>query len=414
MKERVFTSDTFWVTDMTRPTDVLGGFRFRGNIRSKSELEAFQRIDTRFKEVFGEKYEVFMFEEPLSPEDQMQGTSSSKICVQIVPGELARPQDSPNWQPIAAGVLFLFTLATSYILGVSSNVGNIPAPIVEYLSQPEHLNAEEWPEFVRNWNPSLFLTSAGTIAVSVMFLQLAHDLGHRTMAFFKKIKLKGSLLLPSTQLGTLGSVTQLASLVKTRRDLWDLAFAGLASSGVASFVMLFIGVLISMDPATPKELLIPVPSILLQGSTLIGGLLQAVLGEAAAQRTIFLHPFTVAGWCGLSTTALNSLPVGSLDGGRVMYSAFGKGSLNVSSIFTYAGLALGVIGSSVALPFGLYVLICQRDPEIYLQNQVTPTDRSRQWITAVMIALSVFILLPMGLFDPSEASFGPTGGAPLL
>eukprot|EP00210_Caulerpa_lentillifera_P000285 g278.t1 len=414
MKDRVFTSDTFWVTDMIRLTDAFGGFRFRGNIRTKSELDAFFKIEAKLKEEFGDKYEVFMLEEPMSPEDQMSADSSARICVQIVPGEIARPQESPNWQPIAAGVLFLSTLATSYILGVSSNINNIPAPVMEYLSQAEHLNAQEWPDFVRNWNASLFLTSAGTIAVSVMFLQLAHDLGHRTMAFVKKIKLKGSLLLPSTQLGTLGSVTQLGSLVKTRQDLWDLAFAGLASSGIASTLMFFTGLLISMDPSTPKDFLVPVPSVLLQGSTLIGGLLQTILGEAALQRIVYLHPFTVAGWCGLATTALNSLPVGNLDGGRVMYSAFGKGSLNISSLFTYAGLALGVIGSSVALPFGLYVLICQRDPEVYIQNEVTSTNRTRQWITALMIALSVFILLPMGLFDTSQASFGPTGGAPPL
>lgn len=152
--------------------------------------------------------------------------------------------------------------------------------------------------------------------------------------------------------------------------------------------------------------------MLLQGSTFIGGLLQLILGEAASQRTVYLHPFTIAGWCGLTTAALNALPVGNLDGGRMMLSAYGRQPLNVSSIFTYAGLALGVIGSSLALPFGLYVLICDRDPEAYIQNQVTPTERTRQWITAVSIGVAVLILLPMGLFDANEAGLGP--GAPLI
>ena len=163
------------------------------------------------------------------------------------------------------------------------------------------------------------------------------------------------------------------------------------------------------DASVPREALVPVPSVLLQGSTLIGGLLQTVLGDAASARTILLHPFTIAGWCGLTTTALNALPVGNLDGGRMMLSAYGLRSLNVSSVFTYAGLALGIIGSSLALPFGLYILICDRDPEVYIQNQVTPTERTRKWITAISIILAVLVLLPMGLFDANDTGLGPGG-----
>lgn len=31
-----------------------------------------------------------------------------------------------------------------------------------------------------------------------------------------------------------------------------------------------------------------------------------------------MSPYVIAGWCGLITTALNTLPVGSLDGGRMV------------------------------------------------------------------------------------------------
>jgi hypothetical protein len=34
------------------------------------------------------------------------------------------------------------------------------------------------------------------------------------------------------------------------------------------------------------------------------------------------------------------------------------------------GLGLGLLGSSLALPFGLYVLICQRTAERFIQDQV--------------------------------------------
>lgn len=80
-----------------------------------------------------------------------------------------------------------------------------------------------------------------------------------------------------------------------------------------------------------------------------------------------MHPLVVAGWVGLFTNALNLLPVGSLDGGRLVQAAFGKGSLGTTSIITYICLALGLLGGSLALPFGLYIIILNRQPENYIQ-----------------------------------------------
>ncbi len=40
--------------------------------------------------------------------------------------------------------------------------------------------------------------------------------------------------------------------------------------------------------------------------------------EALSHSQVFVSPLLVGGWCGLVTTALNCLPVGNLDGGRVM------------------------------------------------------------------------------------------------
>jgi hypothetical protein len=48
-------------------------------------------------------------------------------------------------------------------------------------------------------------------------------------------------------------------------------------------------------------------------------------------------------------------------------SAFGRQALSLSSFFTYVGLGLGLLGSSLALPFGLYVIICQRGAEKYIK-----------------------------------------------
>ena len=50
-----------------------------------------------------------------------------------------------------------------------------------------------------------------------------------------------------------------------------------------------------------------------------------------------------------------------------LQASFGQSTLGITSFFTYVGLGLGFLGSSLALPFGLYVLICQRTSEKYVQ-----------------------------------------------
>lgn len=154
--------------------------------------------------------------------------------------------------------------------------------------------------------------------------------------------------------------------------------------------------LIQDSSLTPDQL-VPVPSSLLQGSLLLGTVIKLATGGPAlsSQAQVLLHPMTVAGWCGLVTTAFNLLPVGRLDGGRLLLAAYGKDSLYASSIFVYAGLGLGVLGSALALPFGLFVLICQREFEDKYCDQVTPLDQRRSSITVGLIFVALLILLPV-------------------
>ena len=199
-------------------------------------------------------------------------------------------------------------------------------------------------------------------------------------------------------------------MARSRTDLFDFAAAGLLAGGAASAALFAAGLAASAggggaDPAAAG--LIPIPSALFQGSLLLGGAAKLGLGaEALARANVYVSPLLVGGWCGLVTTALNALPVGNLDGGRVALvrgwvggwvggggvgvggggtsararprppppqhtharscpppraqAAYGKSALAFTSLLSYIGLGLGLLGSSLALPFGLYVLICQR------------------------------------------------------
>ena len=133
-----------------------------------------------------------------------------------------------------------------------------------------------------------------------------------------------------------------------------------------------------------------------KGSLLLGGVSQAVLGaDALSKAEVFIHPFAIVGWCGLISTAFNCLPVGSLDGGRLMQSMYGRKALSLSSLLSYIGLGFGLLGSTLALPFGLYVVICQRVPEQFVKDSVTRTDDRRALFGLLVILFAILTLIPM-------------------
>ena len=74
---------------------------------------------------------------------------------------------------------------------------------------------------------------------------------------------------------------------------------------------------------------------------------------------------------------------------------------------TLLGLALGLLGSSLSLPFGLYVLICQRTAERYVQDNLSPVSDARRTAAAIAILTSVLVLLPMAPELADTVGVGP-------
>ncbi|KAL7225764.1 hypothetical protein ACSBR1_021010 [Camellia fascicularis] len=77
-------------------------------------------------------------------------------------------------------------------------------------------------------------------------------------------------------------------------------------------------------------------------------------------------------------------------------SAFRKNALIGFGLTTYTLLGLGVLGGPLSLPWGLYVLICQRAPEKPSLNDVTEVRTWRRTVLTVAILLVVLTLLPVG------------------
>ncbi|KAK9822249.1 hypothetical protein WJX81_006259 [Elliptochloris bilobata] len=405
IKEQVFGPSVFWVTE-TRLTDDLneGGWLVRGNLRAPRD-QVFSLVSDGVRKLFGEQYEVMLVPDPEAEEDDPRG--GPRIAFQIVPAAAVRPEPSPAWQGLVASVLLLLTLGTAAQLGLVANVSKLPKEILEWLSNPDALQADVLPKFVEEYDAVPYLLSALPIAAAVMGTQVVHEIAHRAVAARRNIKLGPPLFVPNSNIGTFGAVSQIRSLIRSRADLFDLAFAGPAAAAGVSTVLFVAGLVLSSG-SVPKEQLLPVPTALFQGSLLLGSVAQAVLGPANSAAA-FVHPMLIAGWAGLVGSALNSLPVGSLDGGRMMQAAFGRGALAVSGFCIYVSLALGLLGSALAFPFGIFVVICQRNPEKHIQDMVTPPGDTRQALAAAAVALAVLTLLPMVPGATDAVSSAPPG-----
>uniref|UniRef100_A0A7C9DJ35 Peptidase M50 domain-containing protein n=2 Tax=Opuntia streptacantha TaxID=393608 RepID=A0A7C9DJ35_OPUST len=386
IKENLFGYSTFWVTKEEPFGDFGEGILFLGNLRGNRE-QVFEKLQKQLLELMGDKYNLFMVEEPNAESPDPRG--GPRVSFGMLRREVSEPGPTTLWQYIIALLLFLLTTGSSVELGIASQINRLPPEVVKYFTDP---NAIEPPDMQLLFP---FVESALPLAYGVLGIQLFHEIGHHVAAFPKNVKLSIPYFIPNTTLGCFGAITQFKSILPDRKTKVDISVAGPVAGAALSFSMFAVGLLLSSNPDVAGDL-VQVPSMLFQGSLLLGLISRAFLGYTAMHAAaVSIHPLVIAGWCGLTTTAFNLLPVGCLDGGRAVQGAFGKNALFAFGLTTYTLLGLGVLGGPLSLPWGLYVLICQRTPEKPCLNDVTEVGSWRKAVVVVAIFLVVLTLLPI-------------------
>ncbi|KAJ3670351.1 hypothetical protein LUZ60_010675 [Juncus effusus] len=386
IKEKLFGYSTFWVTKEEPFGDLGEGVLFVGNLRGQRE-EVYSKLQTELRAITGEKYDLFMVEEPNADGPDPRG--GPRVSFGLLRKEVSEPAGTSLWQYIISVILFVITIGSCLELGIASQITSIPPEIVKYFTDP---NATEPPD-MQLLIP--YVESALPLAYGVLGVQLFHEVGHYLAAFGNKVRLSIPYFIPNITLGSFGAITQFKSLLPDRRTLFDVSISGPLAGGALSFSMFCVGLLLSSSPVGTGDL-VQVPSVLFQGSLLLGLIVRATLGYSAMHAaTVSIHPLVIAGWCGLTTSAFNMLPVGCLDGGRALQGAFGKNALFGFGLATYSMLGLGVLGGPLSLPWGLYVLICQRAPEKPCLNDVTDVGTWRKTFLTVIVFLVILTLLPL-------------------
>ena len=162
---------------------------------------------------------------------------------------------------------------------------------------------------------------SGTIyAIPVLFILMAHEMGHYIACRFWRVDATLPFFLPSpTLLGTLGAFIRIPAPIYSRRGLFDIGVFG----PIVGFVVLlpFLAIGVWMSRVVPG---VNASGSLIFGTPLLMRAFEAVRFPGIAEQNILLHPVAMAAWAGLLATAVNLLPAGQLDGGHIVYAVGGE------------------------------------------------------------------------------------------
>lgn len=345
----IFGIDTFFATESIPYQE---GAIFKGNLRGEPDT-VHERLSTKLQERLGDRYQLFLVE-----------NLDGKPVVIVLP---SRNQLRPTTtvQNILAVVMFIGTIATSL------ETGGILLGFDFFA------------------NPGRF-QEALPIAGGIIAVLVAHEIGHRLLARRYQVRLSLPFFLPALQIGAFGAITRFESVLPNRKTLFDIALAGPAVGGIVSLFMLLGGLLLSHQGS-----LFQVPSEFFQGSILVGTLARVVLGDAVQQSLVDVHPLTVIGWLGLVITALNLMPAGQLDGGRIVQAIYGRKTAGRTTVATLIVLAIASLANPLALYWAVLILFIQRDLERPSLNELTEPDDARAGLGLLALFLMIATLLPL-------------------
>jgi membrane-associated protease RseP (regulator of RpoE activity) len=157
--------------------------------------------------------------------------------------------------------------------------------------------------------------------------------------------------------------------------------------------MLVTGLILSQPGS-----LFQVPTQFFQGSILVGSLAKVVLGSQLQESIVDVHPLTVIGWLGLVITALNLMPAGQLDGGRIVQAIYGRKTARRTTVATL--IILGIVAitnpsNPIPLYWGILILFLQRSLERPSLNELTEPDDARAALGLLALFLMLATLIPL-------------------
>ncbi len=359
----IFGIDTFFATETIPYQD---GAIFKGNLRGEPDI-AHSKMNQKLEDIFQDKYRLFLVESP-----------EQKPVVVILP-KTNDPQPTTLAQKNLALILFIGTILTSLEAGSLLQGFDLFSDFGRY--------GEAIPLSLGLWT-----------------ILIAHEIGHRVIANRYNIRLSIPFFLPTWQIGSFGAITRFESLLPNRTTLFDISFAGPATAGIISLLLLVCGLTLSHSGS-----MFQLPTEFFRGSVLVGTLARVILGSSLEASVVDIHPLVVIGWLGLVITALNLLPAGKLDGGRIVHAIYGRKTARRTTLITL--IILGFVAlfnptNPIPLYWAVLILFLQRDLERPVKNELTEPDDTRAAWALLALFLMLATLIPLSSSLASRIGLG--------
>jgi membrane-associated protease RseP (regulator of RpoE activity) len=391
-----FVSRIFRVEDVTvgEPKEWIA--RYRGHLLSEDTVAAYDQLADTLR-----SYNIT----PLFRKEQ-----GGKQIIFLVPSPVIPKFGSRNYVNI---ILFIITVFSVMLMGVNAPVELCKDSGQQISYMVRHI-LTGWP-----------------FALSMLGILFAHEMGHYIMCRYYKVPATLPFFIPApllSPLGTLGAFIAMRGIPKNKRVLFDVGVAGPLMGLIIAIPVVFIGLSLSqVGPVLRSECggFIEGNSIfylfakyltfgkLLPEPLSLGGLSPALywlqyfftgMPIPFNGVDVFIHPVALAGWAGLLVTALNLVPVGTLDGGHVAYGLFGEKARRIfpiamavliAFIFLPAVLTLSLTALNLSWVLWVFILFWLGSVRTQPLDDITPLDGKRRVLGFFMLLVFVLLFTPI-------------------
>jgi membrane-associated protease RseP (regulator of RpoE activity) len=258
--------------------------------------------------------------------------------------------------------------------------------------------------------------------VSLLAILGTHEMGHYLMSRRHKVEATLPYFIPMPiGLGTMGAFINMKGIPKNRDHLMDIGAAGPLAGFVVAVIVLIIGLRLSVIDTLPS--VFPAGyGAQIEGSSILYLLLKYLTfgrllpepstytlapwlhwlryfftGQPApfGAADVLLSPVAWAGWVGILITALNLIPAGTLDGGHISQTLFGKRTVRaILPIILGLLVLLGFAWNGWWLWAAMIFLLVGR---VYAEplDQITPLSKNRRVIGILCIILFLLTFTPV-------------------
>jgi len=298
---------------------------------------------------------------------------------------VGRPAPS---RPVVNLALFLVTCFTTLLAGTAFS------------------GSPTFDAFRRSPDDLAWVLSGVPFAATLLGILVVHEFGH----YFTARKYGAAVSLPFFipappflfMAGTLGAIIRLRSPARNRNEMFDVAVAGPLAGLAIALPAACLGLAWS-------RVLPAVPHVAFGESLLTRLLVWLRFGTVPDGMMVYTHPIADAAWFGFLVTAINLLPAGQLDGGRVAYALFGGNHRVIGRATVTVLIALGLAVTVWALLrgdgwlaplFGLNWFVLAALIRFFvgyragpILDPVTPLSRGRR-VLGIACLLLVLLMLP--------------------